>query len=79
MSATLQTFLAAVDEINGEKPSYRLGGKATDGTCDCIGLIIGALLRCGVKWPGIHGSNWAAWLGTLETRISYHRIKKEVK
>ena len=60
MSATQSAFLAAVDEINGEKPSYRLGGKATDGTCDCIGLIIGALLRCGVKWPGIHGSNWAA-------------------
>ena len=60
MSATQSAFLAAVDEINGERPSYRLGGKATDGTCDCIGLIIGALLRCGVKWPGIHGSNWAA-------------------
>ena len=24
-------------------------------------------------------SRRAAWLGTLETRISYHRIKREVK
>ena len=60
MSATLSAFLAAVDAIQAERPTYRLGGKAADGTCDCIGLIIGALNRCGVKWPGIHGSNWAA-------------------
>lgn len=60
MSATLSAFLAAVDAIQAEQPTYRLGGKAEDGTCDCIGLIIGALNRCGVKWPGIHGSNWAA-------------------
>ena len=60
MSATLSAFLAAVDAIQQEAPTYRLGGKAEDGTCDCIGLIIGALNRCGVKWPGIHGSNWAA-------------------
>ena len=60
MSANLSAFLAAVDAIAAERPTYRLGGKAEDGTCDCIGLIIGALNRCGVKWPGIHGSNWAA-------------------
>ena len=60
MSANLSAFLAAVDAIQQETPTYRLGGKAEDGTCDCIGLIIGALNRCGVKWPGIHGSNWAA-------------------
>lgn len=60
MSATLSAFLAAIDAIQQEAPTYRLGGKAADGTCDCIGLVIGALDRCGVKWPGIHGSNWAA-------------------
>ena len=60
MSVTLSAFLTAVDAIAAERPAYRLGGKAEDGTCDCIGLIIGALNRCGVKWPGIHGSNWAA-------------------
>ena len=60
MSANLSAILSAVDAIQQEAPTYRLGGKAEDGTCDCIGLIIGALNRCGVKWPGIHGSNWAA-------------------
>ena len=60
MSVALSAFLAAVDAIAAEHPTYRLGGKAADGTCDCIGLIIGALNRCGAKWPGIHGSNWAA-------------------
>lgn len=60
MSVTQDSFLAAVDAIQAEAPTYRSGGKAADGTCDCIGLIIGALNRCGVKWPGIHGSNWAA-------------------
>ena len=60
MSVAQSAFLAAVDAIAADHPAYRLGGKAADGTCDCIGLIIGALNRCGVKWPGIHGSNWAA-------------------
>lgn len=60
MSANLNAFLASVDAIQAEQPTYRLGGKAEYGTCDCIGLIIGALNRCGIKWPGIHGSNWAA-------------------
>lgn len=60
MSATLSAFLSAVDAIAAEQPTYRLGGKAEDGTCDCIGLVIGAIHRAGGSWPGIHGSNWAA-------------------
>ena len=57
---SLNDFLAAVEEIAAENPSYRKGGSGFDGSCDCIGLIIGALQRCGGKWSGIHGSNWAA-------------------
>ena len=60
MSANLSAFLAAIDAIQQEAPTYRLGGKAEDGTCDCIGLLIGAIRRAGGSWPGIHGSNWAA-------------------
>ena len=56
----LARYLAAVAEIAGERPAYRLGGDGSDGTCDCIGLLIGALKRCGERWGGIHGSNWAA-------------------
>lgn len=57
---TLYEFVYAVACIADSKPTYRLGGKGADGTCDCIGLIIGAVERCGVSWTGIHGSNWAA-------------------
>ena len=53
-------FLRAVAEIRSEGPRYRLGGDGSDGTCDCIGLIIGAIRRAGGRWPGTHGSNYAA-------------------
>lgn len=55
-----KTFLAKIDEISSEEPKYRLGGYGKDGTCDCIGLIIGAIRRCGGNWPHTHGSNYAA-------------------
>ena len=60
---SLTDFLAKVDEIQREQPRYRLGGWANDGTCDCIGLMIGAMRRCGGTWGGIHGSNWTARFG----------------
>lgn len=57
---TLQGFLQAVEAICASKPRYRLGGTGDDGTCDCIGLIIGAVERCGMQWSGVHGSNYWA-------------------
>ena len=57
---TPQAFLAGIQEISDSRPTYRLGGSGTDGTCDCIGLIIGAIRRAGGTWTGNHGSNWAA-------------------
>lgn len=57
---TKSEFLAQVKVIAGLHPRYRLGRKGDDGYCDCIGLIIGAVERCGGEWGGIHGSNWAA-------------------
>ena len=54
------TFLANVDDIAGEEPSYQLGHDGTGGKCDCIGLIIGAIRRSGGEWNGTHGSNYAA-------------------
>ena len=56
----LDAFLRSVQEIKAEAPKYRLGGDGSDGTCDCIGLIIGAIRRAGGKWTGTHGSNYAA-------------------
>lgn len=57
---SLNAFLAAVQSIVSERPTYRNGGSAKDGTCDCIGLIIGAIRRAGGKWSGTHGSNYTA-------------------
>ena len=57
---TMELFLRGVDAIAEEKPTYRLGHDGSDGTCDCIGLIIGAIRRAGGEWSGTHGSNWAA-------------------
>ena len=56
----LDAFLRSVQEIKAEAPTYRLGGDGSDGTCDCIGLIIGAIRRAGGRWTGTHGSNYAA-------------------
>lgn len=56
---TVQEFLANVAFIEETNPKYKLGHSGDDGYCDCIGLIIGALERGGIDWPGIHGTNWA--------------------
>lgn len=56
----VRAFLEKVEEIRNEKPKYRKGGYGADGTCDCIGLVMGAIRRAGGKWPGTHGSNYAA-------------------
>lgn len=56
----LEQFLACVQENADRIHAYELGHDGSDGKSDCIGLIIGALALCGVNWPGVHGSNWAA-------------------
>ena len=57
---TREAFLGAVDRNAARVQAYRNGGTGKDGTCDCIGLIIGACALCGETWKGIHGSNYAA-------------------
>ena len=56
----VEKFLAKVLIIFNLNPKRREPGDGSDGYCDCIGLIIGAIRRMGLKWTGIHGSNWAA-------------------
>ena len=56
----LTAFLSAIQQNVSRIHAYRLGGDGSDGTCDCIGLIIGALGLAGFRWPGVHGCNWAA-------------------
>ena len=57
---TITDFLTNVREIASERPAYRLGRDGSDGLCDCIGLIIGAIRRNGLRYTEIHGSNWFA-------------------
>lgn len=54
-------FLRAVKSIVSESPTYRTGGSGTDGTCDCVGLIMGAMRRVdrSAKFP-LHSSNYFA-------------------
>lgn len=56
----LEAFIAQIEAIAQASPVYRLGGDGSDGTCDCIGLVIGAIRRAGGAWMGTHGSNYAA-------------------
>lgn len=60
MTQLIQLFLQEIENLRRKNLTYRQPGDGSDGTCDCIGLIIGALRRMGIKWPGIHGSNYAA-------------------
>ena len=69
----VQKFLAAVAKIKSLNPAYEQPGDGSNGVCDCIGLIIGAIRRIGLKWSGIHGSNYAARYQT----VSLAYIQKE--
>lgn len=60
MTALLQKFLEKALQLFNSNPKRREPGDGSDGYCDCIGYLIGSLRRTGLKWTGIHGSNWAA-------------------
>lgn len=62
----IQKFLEMVKKILSTNPAYKQPGDGSDGTCDCIGLIIGAIRRMGLAWKGIHGSNYAARYETVK-------------
>lgn len=57
---TPSEFVAWITRNAARVREYRNGGSGTDGTCDCIGLIIGAWRMSGNKWPWTHGSNYTA-------------------
>ena len=61
----VKKFIAKVMQIYNSNPKRREPGDGSDGYCDCIGLIIGAIRRLALKWLGIHGSNWAARKETI--------------
>lgn len=55
---TAKQFLAEIAAIVDKAPTYRLGGTGVDGTCDCIGLIMGAVQRREEKKYPLHSSNY---------------------
>ena len=61
-------FLHSIDANAARVRRYALGGDGSEGGCDCIGLIIGAVRLAGEKWPGVHGSNYAARYCTKRLR-----------
>lgn len=58
---SLNDFLSCIQQNVARITHYENAGDGSgNGGCDCIGLIIGALRLAGFRWPGTHGSNWAA-------------------
>ncbi|MBR4039424.1 MAG: SH3 domain-containing protein [Clostridia bacterium] len=53
-------FVKKIEEIAARKLSYRIGGLGADGTCDCIGLIMGAMLELGHGRYDLHSTNYFA-------------------
>ena len=53
---TISQFVESVRRIADSRPVYRTGGTGADGTCDCIGLVMGALKK---EYP-LHSTNYFA-------------------
>ena len=71
MTALLQKFLDKALQLYNSNPKRREPGDCSDGYCDCIGYLIGTIRRIGLKWTGIHGSNWAA----RKEAVGLHPVK----
>lgn len=56
----VSAFVAKVRAIADRNPTYRTGGVGKDGTCDCIGLVMGAMYEMGHKKYDLHSSNYFA-------------------
>ena len=66
----MQKFLDKALQLFNTNPKRREPGDGSDGYCDCIGYVIGSLRRTGLKWTGIHGSNWAA----RKESVNLHKV-----
>lgn len=53
-------LLKGVQTIKSRSPTYREGGSGKDGTCDCVGLIMGAMQEAGHSKYPMHSSNYFA-------------------
>lgn len=57
---TSTDFVRQVKAVAATNPTYRTGGRGVDGTCDCIGLIMGAMYRLGASKYPMHSTNYFA-------------------
>ena len=61
MQVEAEKYVDGVNSIYVEKPDYELGHDGSDGSCDCIGMCRGGLIRAGAKnVSGMRGTNQAA-------------------
>lgn len=71
---TPEKYVEGINSIYIEQPTYRTGGDGSDGTCDCIGMVRGALKREGVEnVNGMNGTNYAL----RHTFLNVQKIKSE--
>lgn len=66
---TAQNLMDQVLAIESENPVYRTGGTGDDGTCDCIGAVMGGMYRMGRAAYPLHSSNYFARYQTDELRV----------
>lgn len=64
----VSAFIAKIREIAARPLTYRTGGIGKDGTCDCIGLIMGAMYALGHKKYDLHSTNYFARFQTFELK-----------
>lgn len=57
---SVETYVSGVNQIYAEQPQYKLGCDGSDGFCDCIGMVKGAIRRGGGDASGLSGTNYAA-------------------
>ena len=57
---SVETYVSGVNAIYREQPEYKLGHDGSDGFCDCIGMVKGAIKRGGGNPSGLSGTNYAA-------------------
>lgn len=65
---SVSAFVRKVEQIAARDLAYRTGGVGKDGTCDCIGLIMGAMYELGHRRYDLHSTNYFARYQTLEMK-----------
>ena len=69
---SVSKFTKGIEENADRIKSYKRGCDGSGGQCDCVGLIIGAERLIGMKYSGIHGSNYFARYHT----VALHKVTK---